>query len=34
MNPHDGKYYHVKVLTVEYGKKIVVRAYWGFLAKS
>ncbi|MBK2110731.1 DUF2147 domain-containing protein [Francisella tularensis subsp. novicida FSC159] len=34
LNPHDGKYYHVKARTIEYGKKIYVRAYWGFLGKS
>lgn len=34
LNPHDGKYYHVKALTIKNGKKIYVRAYLGFLGKS
>ncbi|MED7819443.1 MULTISPECIES: DUF2147 domain-containing protein [unclassified Francisella] len=34
LNPHDGKYYHVQAQTIEYGKKIYVRAFWGLLGKN
>ncbi|QIW09754.1 DUF2147 domain-containing protein [Francisella sp. LA112445] len=34
LNPHDGKYYHVKAQTIEYGKKVFVRAFWGPLGKN
>ncbi|MFT4694122.1 MAG: hypothetical protein ACI8TE_001023 [Francisella sp.] len=34
LNPHDGKYYHVKAQTIENGQKIYVRAFWGFLGKD
>ncbi|BCD90302.1 hypothetical protein fh0823_04410 [Francisella halioticida] len=34
LNPHDGKYYHVKARTIRYGKKIYVRAFWGPFGKT
>lgn len=34
LNPHDGKYYHVKAQTIEDGKRIYVRAFWGWLGKD
>ena len=34
LNPHDGKYYHVKAQTIENGQKIFVRAFWGMFGKD
>ncbi len=34
LNPHDGKYYHVKAQTIEDGDKVYVRAFWGYLGKD
>lgn len=34
LNPHDGKYYHVKAQTIENGKRVYVRAFWGWLGKD
>ena len=34
LNPHDGKYYHMKAQTIENGQKVFVRAFWGFLGKD
>ena len=34
LNPHDGKYYHMKAQTIENGQRVYVRAFWGFLGKD
>ncbi|AIT09153.1 hypothetical protein LO80_03660 [Candidatus Francisella endociliophora] len=34
LNPHDGKYYHVKAQTIDSGKKVYVRAFWGMFGKD
>ena len=34
LNPHDGRYYHMKAQTIKNGQKIYVRAFWGFLGKD
>lgn len=34
LDPYDGKYYHMKAQTLDYGKKIYVRAYWGYFGKD